>query len=62
MALVSLGYREEIAKVVSLGRPNGPDGSDSLRFNLVLTPEGSVLLNDEDLSGLFVQTLLPETE
>ena len=62
VALVSLGYREEIAKVVSLGRPNGPDGSDSLRFNLVLTPEGSVLLNDEDLSGLFVQTLLPETE
>ncbi|PPR18651.1 MAG: hypothetical protein CFH37_00346, partial [Alphaproteobacteria bacterium MarineAlpha9_Bin7] len=62
VALVSLGYREEIAKVVSLGQPNGPDGSDSLRFNLVLTPEGSVLLNDEDLSGLFVQMLLPETE
>ena len=33
-----------------------------LRFNLVLTPEGSVLLNDEDLSGLFVQMLLPETK
>ena len=62
VVLMVLGYQGQIEQLLSMSRPDGPDGSDHLKFDFDFSSNGPILLNGQDLLAALSEVVPPASD